>query len=96
MFRRHPQEIETLLRSYLRHNGLETPWLQRRLIDAWPDVAGDVIAQYTESVDIRNQTLWVKLTSPALRADLQMKRTHLVTQLNNTVGAQIITDIHFY
>lgn len=96
MFRRHPLEVEALVRQYLRANGLETPLLQRRLIQLWDEVAGPVVAQYTEEKKIRNQTLWVKIQNPAVRADLQMRRTALVAQLNNLVGAQIITDIRGY
>ncbi len=96
MFRKHPQNIESLVRSFIRANSLETPLLQRRLIDAWEDAAGEIVAQYTEEKKIRNQTLWVKIINPAVRADLQMKRSDLVKKLNETVGAQIITDIRVY
>lgn len=80
----------------MRSNGLETPWLQRKLVAAWPEVAGSVVAQYTGKVFIKNQTLMVKLYNPALRADLQMQRTNLVHKLNEQVGAMIITNICFY
>ena len=96
MFRRKPQEVEDLVRQILRANGLETPLLQRRLLQAWDDVAGPAVAQYTEEKYIKNQTLWVKILSPAVRADLQMRRTTLVAQLNNAVGAQVIADIRIY
>lgn len=96
MFRRKPQEVEDLVRQILRANGLETPLLQRRLLQAWDDVVGPAVAQYTEEKHIKNQTLWVKILSPAVRADLQMRRTTLVAQLNNAVGAQVIADIRIY
>ena len=69
--------------------------LQRRLIASWPEVAGEAICRYTTDVRIFNQTLYVKLSVPALRADLSMRRTELVKLLNARVGAQIITDIRF-
>lgn len=96
MFKRHPSEISELLRSFLRANGLETPWLQHRLLEQWDVVAGETVSQYTEEKQIRNQTLWVKISSPAMRSELQMRRTALTQQLNDSVGAQIITDIRVY
>lgn len=96
MFKKHPKDITNLVRSFMRNNGLETPWLQRKLIASWPDIAGSVIAQYTEELFIKNQTLMVKITNPALRADLQMQRTNLIQKLNEQVGAMIITNICFY
>lgn len=96
MFKQHPRDISDVLSAFLRNNGLETPLLQRRLVDSWDEVAGDVVARYTEEKAIRNQTLWVKISSPALRYDLQMRRSDLVRDLNARVGAQIITDVRIY
>ncbi len=79
----------------LRLQGLETPLLQKRLVEGWPTVAGDAIARHTTSVRIYNQTLYVQLRLPALRADLSMRRQELVKQLNEFVGAQVIADIRF-
>lgn len=78
----------------LRTNGLETPLLQRRLIEAWPNVTGDIVARYTTDCYIHNQTLYVKIKNSALRADLSMRRSDLVIKLNHAVGSNVIVDIH--
>ena len=83
-----------ILRS-LRDQGLETPLLQKRLVEAWPTVAGEDIARYTLNAYISNETLVVHLSAPALRADLNMKRQQLVNLLNSHVGTLVITDILF-
>ncbi|MBQ6769297.1 MAG: DUF721 domain-containing protein [Prevotella sp.] len=96
MFRREVKELHDLVMRNLRAQGLETPLLQKRLIDAWPVVAGPTVARYTQDVVIRNQTLYVKLLSPALRAELSMRRQELVQQLNAAVQSQVIADIRFH
>jgi predicted nucleic acid-binding Zn ribbon protein len=95
MFRRDVQQIKDLVLRNLRNQGLETPLLQKRLIEAWPTVAGPAIAHYTLNTYIQTQTFYVRLSSPALRADLSMRRREFVTLLNNYVGNQVITDIRF-
>lgn len=95
MFKRDVKDIKELILRNLRAQGLETPLQQKRLVDAWPVVAGETIARYTGHVAIRNQTLYVHLTSPALRADLSMQRSELVRRLNDYVGSQVIADIRF-
>ena len=95
MFRKDVKGIKELILRNLRAQGLETPLLQKRLIEAWPVVAGEAISRYTGNVVIRNQTLYVHLTSPALRADLSMMRSELVRKLNSHVGSQVIADIRF-
>ena len=95
MFRKEVQNIRDLIMHNLRVQGLETPLLQKRLVEAWPTVAGPLIARYTQDAAIRNQTLWIRLSNPALRADLSMRRQDFVRRLNEYVGSQVITDIRF-
>lgn len=87
--------IKELVLQNLREQGLETPLLQRRLVEAWPVVAGPVVGRYTSEALIQNQTLVVRLTRPALRTELSMRRTELVKRLNEAVGEQVIADIMF-
>ena len=82
MFRKDVKSIKELILRNLRAQGLETPLLQKRLIEAWPIVAGEAVARYTNNVSIRNQTLFVHLTNSALRADLSMQRSEYVRKLN--------------
>lgn len=95
MFRREVQSIKELVMRNLRVQGLETPLLQKRLVEAWPIVAGELVARYTAEVNIYNQTLYVHLTMPTLRAELSMRRQEFVKKMNDYVEAQIITDIRF-
>ena len=95
MFRKEVKSIGELILKNLRAQGLETPLQQKRLIEAWPEVMGELIAGYTQEVFIKNQTLHVKLTNPALRADLAMMRADIVKKLNAAGGSQVIVEIRF-
>ena len=95
MFKRDVQSVKDLILRNLREQGLETPLQQKRLVEAWPQVAGPVVARYTLNTYIYNQTLFVCLSSPALRSELSMRRQELTNQLNQYVGNQVITDIRF-
>ena len=91
-----PIQLGELLNQHLRQSGIETPLLQRRLISKWPEVTGEQVAQYTEELFIKNQTLFVKISHAALRADLNMMRSQLVKRLNDSVGSMVIAEIKFY
>ena len=96
MFRRRVTSLSDVLGKVLRESGLETPLLQRRLINAWDTVVGKVVAKYTSEKFIKNQTLFVKITNPALRSDLSMRRKELVSRLNAAVGSHVISEIKIY
>lgn len=93
MFKRDVHDIKDLILRNLRVQGLETPLFQKRLIDSWGEVAGETVANYTDDLFIKNQTLHVHITNPALRANLMMMRSELVRKLNAHVGSQVIADI---
>ncbi|MDR0894405.1 MAG: DUF721 domain-containing protein [Prevotellaceae bacterium] len=95
MKRNQAQSIGDLIRIYLRQESLETPLNEQRLINAWGEVMGPVIASYTQGLFIKNQVLHVHLTSAALRQELMMGRDMLVRNLNHHVGAAVITNIVF-
>jgi predicted nucleic acid-binding Zn ribbon protein len=96
MFRRNSILVKEVIMKNLREQGLETPLLQKRLIDAWPVVMGEAIAALTGDLYIRNQTLFVHLNNPALRMELSMQRQDVVRRLNEHVGNQVIADVRFH
>ena len=96
MFKRSSLLIRDIILKNLREQGLETPLLQKRLIDSWSEVMGQLIASYTDDLYIRNQTLFVKLKNPALRSELSLQRQDIVRRLNSHVGSQVIADVRFH
>ncbi|GAA2993837.1 DUF721 domain-containing protein [Prevotella corporis] len=96
MFRRKVQTLTDVLGKALRDGGLESPLLQKRIVDAWDVVVGPTVSRYTQQKYIRNQTLCVKIINPALRQDLSMMRTQLVKRLNEHVGSFVIAEVRIY
>lgn len=96
MFRRDVKPLSAILQQFIRDEGLETPLLQKRVIDSWEKVTGQVVAQYTGEKFIKNQVLFVKIVNPALRQDLSMMRTQLTRRLNAAVGTTVISDVRVY
>ncbi len=93
MERRKSEELTAVIHRFMRESGLETPLNQYRLIEAWGEVAGRLVAEHTRELYIRNQSLYVRLASPALRANLMLMRRDLVARLNAAVRADVIADI---
>lgn len=96
MFRKKVLPLSQILREVMRKDGLETPLNEKRVIDLWDQVAGPMAVRYTTEKFIRNQTLFVKIINPSLKADLMMRRTELQVLLNQKVGAFVISEIKIY
>ena len=95
MKRNDAQQIGDMIRRFFRQNGLESPLNEYRLVHAWNDVVGPVISRYTTNLYIKNQILYVHLSSSVLREELMKGRDKLVRNLNQQVGAQVIVNIIF-
>ena len=89
------KSISEIVRETCREEGLETPLNEYRLIQAWGQLLGSSVQNYTKGLFIKNQILYVTLTSSVLRQELMMNRRTLVHRLNEHVKAQVITNIIF-
>ena len=96
MFKRDVNKIDDLISKVLHDMHLDTPLREKRLIDSWDEIMGDVVARYTGNKYIRNQILCVEIKNPALKANLMMMRSRIVDNLNAKAGSRVITDIKFY
>ena len=95
MRRTKTETIGEALMLFLRQEGLETPLNERKLIAAWPKVVGGSISRYSTAMYIRQQRLYVRVSSSPLRANLIQRRKELMASLNQAVGTQLIYDIVF-
>lgn len=95
MKRRDIVPIGKLIHQYLRQESLEGPLNERRLLDSWGELMGAHIASFTKELYIRNQTLYVHLSSAVLRQELLMAKDLIVSKLNQNVGAMVIVNIVF-
>ena len=96
MRQRNTEHIGEVIQQFMRLNGIETPYNQYRLIQSWTEVMGATISRYTSNIFIKNQTLHVQITSPAVKQNLLMEHRSIARRLNEHVGAQVIEDVTFY
>jgi len=83
--------IQALLDAYKLKDGM----LESRILHSWDKIAGKFVAKHTETSYIRNKTLYIKLSSPALKNELSYAKSQLIEALNKTVDKEVISDIVF-
>ena len=79
---------------------IKNPKLSRRLdnikvIEIWDEILGSNLEKYIIESKVYKNKLYVKLKSSALRNELLLKKSILISELNNKFGKKIITDIIF-
>lgn len=95
MKRRQEEQVGDVIRQFMRQEGIETPYNEFRVVQAWPEVVGPAVERFTGKVYVKDGVLYVQLTSSVLRHELFLGRQRLAQRLNDHVGAQVITKIVF-
>src|ERR1700722_18134293 len=84
-------EIEKALKERSLAEGL----LPHRARAMWSEVVGDDVAAATIAETVRGGVLFVKVRSSVWANELTFYKAEMLRKLNQKVGAQVLTDIHF-
>jgi predicted nucleic acid-binding Zn ribbon protein len=66
---------------------------QAAVLDAWPEVVGEVRARHARAAGIRGTALVVVTDLPAVSHEIRLRRDALVEALNQRAGGPAIEDI---
>ncbi len=94
MQKKNAQHLSEVLSDFLdSHSGLKEKLAEHRVINGWSELLGEGVSKYTRSVYFKHNTLYVRLASSVLRAELQMNKKELMAKLNEHAGMPVIRDI---
>lgn len=88
------QTLGDAIREFFEDNAeLRGKILEIRVMRAWGEILGPMVAQYTRNIYVKDKVLYVSLTSSVLRSELVLCRERLVKSLNDYAGSEVIQDI---
>ncbi|BCY28556.1 DUF721 domain-containing protein [Flavobacterium okayamense] len=87
--------ISDVLKSFIETNKLQNGLDKINVRDAWKNVMGPGVNNYTTDVVLKNSTLYVVLTSAVLREELLYGKEKIITILNEELRRDIIKEINF-
>jgi hypothetical protein len=85
-----PYSIKDILPDFLKENNLQKGIDQVSVKDAWSEVMGKGIMSYTDEVQLRGNTLIVRLSSSTLREELGYGKDMIIKRLNLALGKELI------
>lgn len=66
---------------------------ETRLIAAWENVMGKMIARHTRKIFLSKRTLFIYLDNPALKNELTYAREKIIELVNESAGEQLVKDV---
>ncbi|HHP7237440.1 DUF721 domain-containing protein [Longibacter sp.] len=90
-----PQPLGDVLQDVIDRLGMRDKIDEARVVETWATIAGDRVNAVTESVWMKGDTLFVKISSAAWRQELHMNRRAWRNRLNDALGREIVDKIMF-
>lgn len=78
------------LKEFIKTNKLEKGMDKVNTKEAWFNLMGNGVANYTTAVELRNDTLFVSLSSSVLREELSHGKSRIIVMLNEELGKELL------
>lgn len=85
--------ISDLLKEFVETNKLQTGLDKVNVQDAWAQMMGNGVNNYTTAIQLERDTLYVQLSSSVLREELSYGKDKIIKMLNESLGKNIITKL---
>ena len=87
------QSIQDVLKAFVDTNNLQSGLDKVNVHDAWANLMGNGVNNYTTAIELKHQTLYVQLSSSVLREELSYGNEKIIKMLNEAIGKAIITKL---
>ncbi len=84
------QPIEAILKEFVKTNNLQSGLDKVNVRDAWANLMGNGVNNYTTAIELKHETLYVQLSSSVLREELSYGNEKIVKMLNEAIGKEVV------
>jgi hypothetical protein len=85
--------IGDVLKEIMQVNNLQQGMDKIDVRDAWKNLMGNGVNNYTREIMLRGTTLYVELTSAVLREELSYGKAKIVSMINTELGREVVKDV---
>lgn len=85
--------IQDALKEFVETNKLEKGLDKINVADAWANLMGNGVNNYTTAVNLERDTLYIQLNSSVLREELSYGKDKIIKMLNEALGKDLIKKI---
>ena len=85
--------ISDVLKEILQSNKLQPGIDQVAVKEAWRNLMGNGVNSYTQDVMLKNNTLYVALTSSVLRQELSYGKEKIIKMINEELRRDVVKDV---
>jgi len=84
------QPIQDILKEFVSSNNLQSGLDKVNVREAWLNLMGNGVNNYTTAIELKRETLYVHLSSSVLREELSYGNEKIVSMLNEALGKDLV------
>lgn len=85
--------ISDVLKQFMQANRLQPGMDKIDVKEAWANLMGNGVNNYTRDIMLKGTTLYVELTSSVLREELSHGKTKIIKMINEELKREVVKDI---
>jgi hypothetical protein len=85
--------ISDALKEFVETNNLQKGLDKIDVSNAWKQLMGNGVNNYTTNILLQGQTLYIQLSSSVLREELSYGKEKIIIMLNEYLGKQVVKKI---
>jgi hypothetical protein len=78
------------LQEFIKEHRLQPGMDKVNAREAWKNLMGNGVNNYTTAIELRNDTLYVSLSSSVLREELGHGKSKIITMINEELGKELV------
>ncbi|EAR01006.1 DUF721 domain-containing protein [Maribacter sp. HTCC2170] len=85
--------LSEALNDFIQKNKLQQGIDKVNTREAWVKLMGNGVNNYTTAIELRNETLYISLSSSVLREELSHGKSKILDMLNEELGKDLVKKI---
>ncbi|MEJ1223362.1 DUF721 domain-containing protein [Sediminicola sp. 1XM1-17] len=82
--------LSEALQEFIKVNKLQNGMDKVNVREAWTNLMGNGVNNYTTAIELRSETLFVSLSSSVLREELSHGKSKIITMINEELGKELV------
>lgn len=96
MRRKNTESIGEVIKQFFEENRfIRAKVAESRVLTGWGKILGPSVSSFTTNIYLKNNILYVSLSSSVLRAELIMSKERIIANLNKYAEMDIVKEIIF-
>ena len=87
------EKLQNVVNDFIDQTGLRKKFQEQEILLSFKEIMGPFLMKKVKKSYVKNQKLFLQLSSAAFKQELVLQKTVLLWQLNSKIGSNYLTDL---